>query len=85
MAPTQPEDFETALELVRQRRLRRDWAMTAEERLTRFERLQSMALETLQSNPRSYALFVRQNHRRRRKSQVLKLEAKMLMSTAAKT
>ena len=71
------EEFEAAMEVVRQRRLRRDWSATAEERLVRFERLQVAVLETLHSNPQAYEAFHPRNHHQRRQSNVRQLEIQM--------
>jgi hypothetical protein len=71
------EKFEAAMAVVQQRRLRRDWLATAEERLVRFERLQVAVLETLHSNPQACEAFHRRNMHQRRQSRVRQLEIQM--------
>jgi hypothetical protein len=82
MLPKDTLELESAMEVVRQKRLRRDWMATAEERLARFELLQATVLETLTSNRQGLELFHRRNRHQRRQAQVRRLESQLLRTEA---
>ena len=59
-------------------RLRRDWALSPEQRMARFEQMQALANQTLRSHPVAMQAFVRRNHHARRHSHARHLEQLML-------
>ena len=71
--------------LANHRRLKRDWAMSPQQRLARFEQLQALATQTLRSHPVAMQAFVRRNHHARRHSHARHLERLMLCSLELKT
>jgi hypothetical protein len=60
------------------KRLRRDWALTGEQRLEKFCRLQYECQRLLAKNGVALAQFHRRNHRSRTLSQVQKLESRTM-------
>jgi hypothetical protein len=73
------------IEQANRRRLKRDWALSPQQRLARFEQLQALANQTLRSHPVALQAFVRRNHHARRHSHARHLEQLMLCTKEAKT
>ncbi len=70
-------NFESIVDIELQKRKRRAWALTPEQRLARFVALQAAAESTLASNPEALAAFHRRNRRQRRESRVRLLERQL--------
>ncbi len=67
-----------------QKRLRRDRLLTPEQRLQRFEQLQKLAFQTLESNPQALLAFHKRNHHQRRLASVIELERRLISTACSK-
>ncbi len=70
-------DLQRAIGKEEEKRLRRSWAMTPEERMEKHFQLQAEMMATLRSNPEAWDAYARRNHSKRRISRVRELEKEM--------
>lgn len=77
MIPENVKELEFKIAAANQKRLRRDWAASSDQRMCRFQQLQATVLETLACNPQALDAFQRRNHQRRRQACVKQLETEM--------
>jgi hypothetical protein len=85
MLHSNAEQLERVSSKVARQRSRRTWALSADERMARFDCLQTSLFTSLFSNPVGYASFKQRNHHARRQSQVRELEAIMRSGTSARS
>ncbi len=72
-----PEEINAINLANEKKRLRRNHALSPQERMQKFAALQAAAMKELESNPEALAEFHRRNRFRRRQSQVQLLLAKL--------
>ncbi|MCC6510046.1 MAG: hypothetical protein IT423_13145 [Pirellulaceae bacterium] len=72
------QDLDLAIKAEQQKRNRRVWALTPEERMDRYLALQSLAEQTLATNPVALAAFHRRNRQKRTAARVRELVARLL-------
>lgn len=75
-------DLENALRNQEEKRRRRHWAMTPNERMAKHFQLQAEMMETLRSNPEAWNAYLRRNHHARRMSRARELEQEMKRTSA---
>jgi hypothetical protein len=72
-----PNIDHAALERAQRYRQRQDWALTPQQRIERFNELQSAAMAALEANPDALRAFIARNHHKRREGNAKLLEQQM--------